>query len=57
MENKTYDIEIDGQIIPVTTQEVLDFYPKEYCLTEDDMAIRSYLHSPNQILSAVRPLS
>ena len=40
MENKTYDIDIDGQIIPVTTQEVLDFYPKEHCLTEDD--IRQY---------------
>lgn len=37
MENKTYDIDIDGQIIPVTTQEVLDFYPKEHCLTEDDI--------------------
>ena len=30
MENKTYEIEIDGQIIPVTTKEVLDFYPKEH---------------------------
>lgn len=40
MENKTYGIEIDGQIIPVTMQEVLDFYPKEHCLTEDD--IRQY---------------
>ena len=30
MENKTYEIEIDGRIIPVTTKEVLDFYPKEY---------------------------
>lgn len=37
MENKTYDIEIDGRIIPVTMQEVLDFYPKEYCRTEDDI--------------------
>ena len=27
MENKTYEIEIDGRIIPVTTKEVLDFYP------------------------------
>ena len=40
MENKTYEIEIDGRIIPVTTKEVLDFYPKEYHLTEDD--IRQY---------------
>ena len=40
MENKTYEIEIDGRIIPVTTKEVLDFYPKEYRLTEDD--IRQY---------------
>lgn len=48
MENKTYEIEIDGRIIPVTTKEVLDFYPKEYRLTEDD--IRQYLcrlHCPN----------
>ena len=37
MENKTYEIEIDGQIIPVTTKEVLDFYPKEHRLTEDDI--------------------
>ena len=34
MENKTYEIEIDGRIIPVTTKEVLDFYPKEYRLTD-----------------------
>lgn len=40
MENKTYEIEIDGLIIPVTTKEVLDFYPKEHRLTEDD--IRQY---------------
>ena len=40
MENKIYKIEIDRQIIPVTTEEVLDFYPKEHCLTEDD--IRQY---------------
>ena len=40
MENKTYEIEIDGRIIPVTTKEVLDFYPKDYHLTEDD--IRQY---------------
>ena len=40
MENKTYEIKIDGRIIPVTTKEVLDFYPKEYHLTEDD--IRQY---------------
>lgn len=40
MENKTYEIEIDGRIIPVTTKEVLDFYPKEHHLTEND--IRQY---------------
>lgn len=38
--NRTYEIEIDGRTIPVTTKEVLDFYPKEHCLTEDD--IRQY---------------
>lgn len=48
MENKTYEIEIDGRIIPVTTKEVLDFYPKEYHLTEDGHpAIRRHVHCPN----------
>ena len=47
MENKTYEIEIDGRIIPVTTKEVLDFYPKEYHLTEDDIrTIPPSLHLP-----------
>lgn len=32
MENKTYEIEIDGRIIPVTTKEVLDFFPKDIIL-------------------------
>lgn len=36
----TYEIEIDGRTIPVTTKEVLDFYPKEHRLTNDD--IRQY---------------
>jgi hypothetical protein len=43
MENKTYEIEIDGRIIPVTTKEVLDFYPKEY----RHPAICCRLHCPN----------
>ena len=32
MENKTYEIEIDGRIIPVTTKEVLDFIRKNIVL-------------------------
>lgn len=37
MENRTYRIEIDGECIPVTTEEVLEFYPKQYNLTQDDI--------------------
>lgn len=37
MENRTYRIEIDGESIPVTTEEVLEFYPKQHNLTQDDI--------------------
>ena len=37
MENRTYRIEIDGECIPVTTEEVLKFYPKQHNLTQDDI--------------------
>lgn len=40
MKNKTYEIEIEGRIISVTTKEVLDLYPEQYKLTEED--IRQY---------------
>ena len=41
MENKTYEIEIDGRIIPVTTKkECWTSTRKDYHLTEDD--IRQY---------------
>ena len=36
-ENKTYNIEVDGRAISVTTKEVLDFYPAEYGLKETDI--------------------
>lgn len=37
LENKTYNIDVDGQTVPVTTKEVLDFYPVEYGLKEADI--------------------
>ena len=37
LENKTYEIEVDDQTIPVTTKEVLDFYPAEYRLKETNI--------------------
>ena len=36
-ENKTYNIEVDGRAISVTTKEVLDFYPAEYGQKETDI--------------------
>ena len=36
-ENKTYNIEVDGRTVSVTTKEVLDFYPAEYGLKETDI--------------------
>ena len=35
LENRTYRIEIDGECIPVTTEEVLKFYPKQHSLTQE----------------------
>lgn len=37
MENRTYLIEIDGESIPVTTEEVLKLYPEQHNLTQDDI--------------------
>ena len=37
LENKTYNIEVDGRTVSVTTKEVLDFYPAEYGLKETDI--------------------
>ena len=37
LENRTYLIEIDDEQIPVTTEEVLKFYPKQHNLTQDDI--------------------
>ena len=37
MENRTYLIEIDGERIPVTTEEVLKFYPKQHNLTQEEI--------------------
>lgn len=37
MENKTYQIKVKGQLIPVATKEVLHFNPSEYSLTEADI--------------------
>ena len=38
MENQTYRIEIDGECIPVTTEEVLELYPKQHNLMQDELA-------------------
>lgn len=37
LENKTYEIGVDDLKIPVTTKEVLDFYPAEHRLKETDI--------------------
>lgn len=37
MENRTYLIEIDDERIPVTTEEVLKFYPKQHNLTQEEI--------------------
>lgn len=37
LENRTYRIEIDGECIPVTTQEVLKLYPEQHNLTQNDI--------------------
>lgn len=37
MENRTYRIEIDGECIPVTTEEVLKLYPEQHNLTQNDI--------------------
>lgn len=37
LENKTYEIAVDGLTVPVTTKEVLDFYPAEHRLKETDI--------------------
>ena len=37
MENRTYLIEIDDEQIPVTTEEVLKFYPKQHNLTQEEI--------------------
>ena len=36
-ENKTYNIEVDGRTVSVTTKEVLDLYPAGYGLKEADI--------------------
>lgn len=37
LENKTYEMEFEGKKIPVTTAEVLAFYPEQHCLTEKEI--------------------
>lgn len=37
MENRTYRIEIDGECIPVTSEEVLKLYPEQHNLTQNDI--------------------
>lgn len=58
LENKTYEIEVDALTIPVTTKEVLDFYPAEHVLKETDIEryaaaytarIKAYRKYPRQL--------
>lgn len=37
MKNKTYEFEIEGTKISVTTREVIDLYPKQWTLKEKDI--------------------
>ncbi len=37
LENKTYEVEVDDLKIPVTTKEILNFYPAEHRLKETDI--------------------
>ena len=52
MENRTYRIEIDGECIPVTTEEVLKFYPKQHNLTQDD--IEQYAAANTALIKSYR---
>ena len=52
MENRTYRIEIDGECIPVTTEEVLEFYPKQHNLTQDD--IEQYAAANTALIKSYR---
>ena len=37
MENKAYEVEVDGKVISVTTKEIMDFYSQQYDLTESEI--------------------
>lgn len=52
MENRTYRIEIDGESIPVTTQEVLKLYPEQHNLTQDD--IEQYAAANTALIKSYR---
>ena len=52
MENRTYQIEIDSECIPVTTEEVLEFYPKQHNLTQDD--IEQYAAANTALIKSYR---
>lgn len=52
LENRTYRIEIDGESIPVTTEEVLEFYPKQHNLTQDD--IEQYAAANTALIKSYR---
>ena len=45
MENRTYLTEIDGERIPVTTEEVLKLYPEQHDLTQDDIEQYAAAHT------------
>ena len=48
LENKTYEIGVDDLKIPVTTKEVLDFYPAEHRLKETDIEQYAAAYGPYQ---------
>ncbi|MFR5358528.1 MAG: hypothetical protein ACLTHQ_09705 [Odoribacter splanchnicus] len=55
LENKTYEIGVDDLKIPVTTKEVLDFYPAEHLLKETDIEQYAAAYRPVSSVQGVYP--